>query len=580
MKNKKIFLLFLIISLSLLAGEWVNVKISRRVSYPIKESTANNLASLVYPESSKGLPTGPTLIRIFDNAIFNSPTYECTVSVISVDPEGDDIQYEIQWDPDLNFTNPSSETTGIHSSGDTVTTAILLGLTPAEAETLFYWRARSTDSIELGIWSPWSEVRSFTMNLGVNDVYWYQSKGPQFDKCAKIHIKVEGDSLVLSEADTLLKEGFEGLFPPPGWQSLTLGTPSRAWEHVGDQAHSGDSAAMVRYHPVLIVDTWLITEALNLSNYASCTLSFWRQDTRSSYYGYHGIWVSTTSQSDTSTFVELQQILATSEGIWEHSIVDISAYAGQPTVYFAWRYNEVNGTNWYIDDINIFENKFEGEGILTSPPIAYRDLITENPYRASWDGAKWRKSSANDSIGIQFEYMDVGTWNLIPDYVLSGNSIGFFNETSSFCTVDLSMLDPYVYDTLRMKLFFRSSSAKASSSPALKMLAIGNSDSIVSGVSSYEKPMAFILMKNQPNPFTNRTEIRYQLLKKANIDLKIYDLTGRLLVTLVKEIQKPGYYSIQWKGKDKNGKSLPSGVYFLRMEAGDFHATQKMLLLR
>jgi len=578
MKNKTIYLLSLVISVSLLAKNAGNVTISKKSTSPIESSQSYNLTG--YPGNLRGLPTSPTLIRIFDNAIFNSPTYECTVSVSSMDPEGDDIQYEIQWDIDPNFSNPSFLTTGIHSSGDTVTTAILLGLTAAEAETLFYWRARSTDSIELGIWSLWSEDRSFTMNLGVNDVYWYQSKGPQFKKCTKNHVRVEGDSVVLSKVDTLLTEGFEGSFPPTGWQVLVTGTPSRAWEHVGDQVHSGDSAIMVRYHPVKRIDSWCVTEAIDLSSYEACTLSFWGLDKRASYYGYHGIWLSTTSQSDTSTFSELQQIPVTSEGIWEHFVVDISAYAGQPTVYFAWRYNESNGTNWYIDDISIFENKSGGEGILTSPPVAYRDLITENPYRTSWDGAKWSKSSANDSIGMQFEYMDVGVWNLVPDSLLSGNSIGFFNETSSFCTVDISMLDPYVYDTLRMKLIFRSSSIKASVSPALKMLAIGNTDSIVSGISSNEKSVPFTLTGNHPNPFTNQTEIQYQLQKRVNIDLEVYDLTGRLIISLIKEVQKPGYYSIQWNGTDKNGNSLPSGVYFINMEAGDYKATKKMLLLR
>ena len=578
MKNKTIYLLSLVISVSLLAENAGNVTISKKYTSPIELSQSYNLIG--YPGNLRGLPTSPTLIRIFDNAIFNSPTYQCTVSVLSMDPEGDDIQYEIQWDIDPNFSNPSSLTTGIHPSGDTVTTAILLGLTAAEAETLFYWRARSTDSIELGIWSPWSEDRSFTMNLGVNDVYWYQSKGPQFEKCAKIHIKVEGDSVVLSEADTLLKEGFEGLFPPPGWQSLILGTPSRAWVQTNVLFHSGNSAAMVLYHPTKRVNNYLITEAINLSSYNACTLSFWGLDERASYYGYHGIWISTTSQSDTSTFSELQQIPATSEGIWEHFVVDISAYAGQPTVYFAWRYNEVAGTNWYIDDISIFENKSEGEGILTSPPVAYRDLITENPYRTSWDGAKWRKSSADDSIGMQIEYMDVGVWNLVPDSLLSGNSIGLFDQTSKFCTVDLSTLNINIYDSLRMKLIFRSSSIKASGSPALKMLAIGNSDSIVSGISSNEKSVPFALTGNHPNPFTNQTEIQYQLPKRVNVELKVFDLMGRSVAILVRGVQKAGYYSIQWEGTNKNGEHLPSGVYFLRLKTGEYLASQKMLLLR
>jgi len=119
-----------------------------------------------------------------------------------MDPEGENIQYEIQWDPDPNFPNPSSLTTGIHSSGDTVTTAILLGLTPAEAETLFYWRTRATDSIESGNWSLWSEVRSFTMDMEAEDIYWYQDAKAQFNQCTTHYVTVQGDSVILNAGQT------------------------------------------------------------------------------------------------------------------------------------------------------------------------------------------------------------------------------------------------------------------------------------------------------------------------------------------------------------------------------------------
>jgi len=164
--------------------------------------------------------------------------------------------------------------------------------------------------------------------------------------------------------------------------------------------------------------------------------------------------------------------------------------------------------------------------------------------------------------------------------VLPYNSTGFFDKTSYFCTVNLSSLNPNSYDTLRIKAIFRRQTAKASSDPALLMWALGNKDDIVTGVSLADKPMTFALMKNQPNPFTNRTEIQYQLPKRVNAELKVYDLMGRSVAILVKGVQKAGYYSIQWEGTNKNGEHLPSGVYFLRLETGEYLVSQKMLLLR
>ena len=75
--------------------------------------------------------------------------------------------------------------------------------------------------------------------------------------------------------------------------------------------------------------------------------------------------------------------------------------------------------------------------------------------------------------------------------------------------------------------------------------------------------------------------IRYQIPFVNNISLKVYDLTGRLMETLVNENQKPGIYQIQWEGKDQ-----ANGVYFYRLTTGGldelspYTVTKKMILLR
>lgn len=215
-----------------------------------------------------------------------------------------------------------------------------------------------------------------------------------------------------------------------------------------------------------------------------------------------------------------------------------------------------------------------------SPAVVYTDLTTENPDRSHWDGVKWTKSHADDSIGVQIEYKNGGVWNLVPEFDLPGNSTGFFDNSSDFCTVDLSILNPGTYDTLRIKAIFRRGPGKASGNPALKMWGLGNTSSNVTGVSPTDKSMIFALYRNLPNPFTDRTEIQYQLPRRANVELRVFDLIGREVITLVKGVKNPGYYSIQWRGRDKNSNSLPSGVYFLRMKAGGFENTQKMLIAR
>ncbi|MCH7761432.1 M28 family peptidase [candidate division TA06 bacterium] len=90
----------------------------------------------------------------------------------------------------------------------------------------------------------------------------------------------------------------------------------------------------------------------------------------------------------------------------------------------------------------------------------------------------------------------------------------------------------------------------------------------------------FHLLQNQPNPFYGKTTIRYQIPTRTHVHLKIYDITGRMVQVLVNEAQKAGSQSILWDGKDSQGKGVPSGVYFYKLDAGDFKSTKKLIYLK
>lgn len=93
-------------------------------------------------------------------------------------------------------------------------------------------------------------------------------------------------------------------------------------------------------------------------------------------------------------------------------------------------------------------------------------------------------------------------------------------------------------------------------------------------------PKVFALSQNYPNPFNPTTHIKYQLPKDVSVALKIYNVMGQHVVSLVDDVHKAGYYEVKWAGRDTNGRELASGVYFYRLEAGDFVKTNKMILLR
>jgi len=91
---------------------------------------------------------------------------------------------------------------------------------------------------------------------------------------------------------------------------------------------------------------------------------------------------------------------------------------------------------------------------------------------------------------------------------------------------------------------------------------------------------SFSLEQNVPNPFNPSTTIKFAIPEKARVSLRIYDVAGRLVRTLVDEDRQADFYKVVWDGTDARGSSVATGVYFYRLEAGKHRATRKMLLLK
>ena len=95
------------------------------------------------------------------------------------------------------------------------------------------------------------------------------------------------------------------------------------------------------------------------------------------------------------------------------------------------------------------------------------------------------------------------------------------------------------------------------------------------------RPEAFALANNYPNPFNPATTIKYALPQAADVELTVYNVVGQSVRTLVAEHQRAGRYVVEWDATNDNGRSLSSGMYFYRLEAGgEFLEVKKMLLLK
>ena len=98
---------------------------------------------------------------------------------------------------------------------------------------------------------------------------------------------------------------------------------------------------------------------------------------------------------------------------------------------------------------------------------------------------------------------------------------------------------------------------------------------ILSGEVEKNIPTVFSLEQNYPNPFNPSTVISYQLPVSGDVTLKVYDILGNEIAILVNEYKTAGKYEVEF-----NASSLPSGVYFYQLKAGEFRKTKKMVLLK
>jgi hypothetical protein len=90
----------------------------------------------------------------------------------------------------------------------------------------------------------------------------------------------------------------------------------------------------------------------------------------------------------------------------------------------------------------------------------------------------------------------------------------------------------------------------------------------------------FSLYQNYPNPFNPTTRIQYTVNSTQKVTLRVYDLLGREVATLVNEEKPPGEYEVKFTVGQESLPVLPSGIYFYQLIAGDYAESKKMVLLR
>jgi len=148
------------------------------------------------------------------------------------------------------------------------------------------------------------------------------------------------------------------------------------------------------------------------------------------------------------------------------------------------------------------------------------------------------ESSANPNESF---YKEADNWNDFYDY---DDPSGFLN-TGNFCIKALSVND-------------------------------------ISGISNVEgsNKNSIALSQNSPNPFNDNTRIEYFIPERSQVTIRIYNISGQIVSTLINEIQNAGINSINWNATDENGHKVGQGLYIYRIESNGETQSRRMLLMR
>ena len=434
-----------------------------------------------------GVPDDPSIVGPYDFAKLQ--TQYPTLRFTTTDPQGDDVIYRVYWDTDTLFDSPDSATTAAYASGAIADFVFPTLLTDGVT---YWWRVRAADTTFSGNWSGASAHRSFTIDTGLppSTCSWFQTTGAQFTANGFYGTQIQGDSVVLLPVgyveDTLLQERFEAVGIPPGWTVVDGNSDGYQWttgtsSDIGSYAppnygtryayYSDDDAggSVINYNEELISPAVYIPGSTgNLTiNYG---YGFQRYESgeifevRARFF--NGGW---------SSWITLATYTTSSNGT---ATIDLTSYLPADSAQFEWMYHdETSASHWgwasACDNvIVIYAYSFTNdEGTVTSVPVYYNDLSTEYA-RSSWGKASWHKAEIGDSIGVQVEYFN-GSWQLVPDTDLPGNSSGFYTA-SDVGNVGLSSLDTLTYGTLRLVSHLHRITTDSPNEPAMLDWELGN----------------------------------------------------------------------------------------------------------
>jgi len=333
---------------------------------------------------------------------------------------------------------------------------------------------------------------------------------------------------------------------------------------------------------------------LNLAGQTQVSLAFWWKEFGDETHTQDGVYFS--SNGGTS-YVKVYSLNGGSytNNTWQTFSLDLDALAAANglalTSTFVVKFQQyddypITTDGFAFDDISVTVSG-GGGGAITAESESNNTSGTADGPVGTGVGVTGSISSSSDQ---DFFFFDVSTAGNINISLAIGSSadLDWFLYNSSMVEVarGYSVANPEVgnYNAAAGRYYLMVDGYLSAVSSYTLTVSGGLANSIVPVQKAFvpaaeEAPLVFALHQNHPNPFRGLTAIHFAITRAGRVDLRVFDVHGRLVQTLVDKDLEPGTHDVQWRGENDRGERMAPGVYFYRLETPGFRQTRKMLLV-
>lgn len=208
------------------------------------------------------------------------------------------------------------------------------------------------------------------------------------------------------------------------------------------------------------------------------------------------------------------------------------------------------------------------------PPTSFMRLAPEDSTLVDWDfDMNW--SSSTDPEGETIYYL-VDVWSPSYELIYPQDTVTTDTTVNVIIDVPLESLDEIIWINWTIHATDGIDTIEASN--GMGAFRFDLPGAVNDGTAN--QLLSFALLPAYPNPFNPETAIRFDVAAPTHVALTVHDLLGRQVATLLNDFSEAGHHSIVWQGTNDAGLPLPSGVYFVKMNADVFTAAQKLMLIR